>query len=433
MHREHHARCLSVGVFMTMSKKLLTVTLTGLVLFAALAGAHAKITVSPWTSSSSGIPQPLKSELKSLGGGRSESAAALRALHEFSIMTLRRGLSERDPFEQLFAAGALGVNGDLIGAMMLEDAFYSPDPSLRMASVDGLADIGDAKAVAVLQRLYRSTNGYRRRLVVSALSQIKDFGVAEPLMEATKEPDWMTRIEAAQALGKLGCKEAIPQLRKLLVSEPEPFAKMVIAHALLLLGDDSTIPQIKIALERSPDSEARAMAALALGDAHDIAMVEPLQRALASEDGEVKMAAAAALTHYSRRDGLAILKAAIGDREYLVRHWLGELLEHLDFAVGRDLMIAALDSSDAGLQLAATRAIGLLGGEAEVTMLMRQFRRADDPIMRADVAWALGRIARPSCIEPLVDMMGQPDPAVRYTAADALARTTSRLLVGAAN
>ena len=64
---------------------------------------------------------------------------------------------------------------------------------------------------------------------------------------------------------------------------------------------------------------------------------------------------------------------------------------------------------------------------------MRQFHRANDPIVRADVAWALGRIGRPKCIEPLLDMIAQPEPAVRYTAADALARTTSRLLLEQAN
>jgi len=419
---------------MAMSKKLLTGTLTALMLLGALAGAHAKITAGPKAWSAPNLPWPPQSDAKPDGNYRIESPASLRALHEFSIVTLRRGLSEEDPFEQLFAASALGVNGDAVGAMMLEDAFDSPDPSLRMASVDGLADIGDAKAVAVLQRLfYRTSDGPRRRLAMGGLSQIRDCAVSGPLLEAAQGSDPGMRIEAAQALGQLGCKEAVQPLLALLSSERDPLAKTVIGHALLLLGDNSTVPQLRIALEHSPERDVRALAALALGDAHDRAMVKPLQRALASGDPEVKMAAAAALTHYAQRDGLEILKAAIANHEYLVRHWLGELLEHIDFAVGRDLLTAALDSADPGLQLAATKAIGLLGGEAEVTMLMRQFRRADDPIVRADVAWALGRIARPNCIEPLIDMIAQPDAAVRYTAADALARTTSRLLIEPAN
>ncbi len=419
---------------MAMSKKLLTGTLTGLLLLAALAGAHAKITAGPKAWSAHEIPPPPKSDAKLDGNYRVESPASLRALHEFSIVTLRHGLSEQDPFEQLYAAGALGVNGDAVGAMMLEDGFDSPDPSLRMASADGLADIGDAKAVAVLKRLfYRTSNGAVRRLALDGLSQIKDCAVTGPLLEAAQGSDPATRMEAAQALGRLGCKGAVPQLLALFSSEHDPLVRTVIGHALLLLGDNSTVPRLRIALEHSPDRDVRALAALALGDAHDRAMVKPLQRALANRDPEVKMAVAAALTHYSQRDGLEILKAAIASHEYLVRHWLGELLEHIDFAVGRDLLTAALDSPYPELQLDATKAIGLLGGEAEVTILMRQFRRAHDPIARAEVAWALGRIARPNCVEPLIDMIAQPEPAVRYTAADALARTTSRLLFEPAN
>lgn len=140
------------------------------------------------------------------------------------------------------------------------------------------------------------------------------------------------------------------------------------------------------------------------------------------------MAAAAALTHYSRRDGLWLLKAAITDRDFFVRHRLGNLLEHLDLTVGREVVVAALSAHDAGLQLAATKAMGLLGGDEEVATLIKLFHRTEDPILRADIAWALGRIARPACIEPLIDMVAEPDAAVRYTAADALARTTNRLL-----
>lgn len=416
------------------NNKLLSASLAGLILLNAPAIAHARVTARPKASSNAKIPTLPQGYVASDGNNRVESAAALHALHDFSIVTLRGGLSEEDPFEQLFAAGALGVNGDAVGAMLLEDAFYSPDPSLRMASVDGLADIGDAKAVAVLQRLfYRSPDDARRRLALGGLSQIKDCTVTAPLLEAAQGSDPGMRVEAAQALGQTGCKDAVPPLLGLFSSERDPLAKAVIGHALLRLGDDSTVAQLRILLDHSPDRDARALAALALGDARDRAMIKPLQQALASEDPEVKMAAATALTHYSCRDGLEILKAAIANRDYLIRHWLGELLERLDFRISRDVLTASLNSADPGLQLAATKAIGLNGGAAEVTILMRQFRRASDPIVRADVAWALGRIARPNCIEPLLDMIAQPDAAVRYTAADALARTTSRLLIGSAN
>jgi HEAT repeat protein len=56
----------------------------------------------------------------------------------------------------------------------------------------------------------------------------------------------------------------------------------------------------------------------------------------------------------------------------------------------------------------------------------------EDPIVRANLAWALGRVGNPSVIALLLDLIRERDPAVRYTAADGLARTASRLLVVAA-
>lgn len=411
------------------SKGLTCIVVAGLILLVTLAESSAKVTVAPPTSPPAKSPERPKPALRPEINYSFDSPAGLHALHEFSITTLRRGLADQDQFERLFAASALGVNGDPIGAMMLEEGFHSPDPSIRMASADGLADIGDAKAAAVLQRLLDETSdGYRRRLLVEALSQVKDHAAVVALVEASKEPDPGMRMEAALALGRLGRTEAVPQLRSLLTTERNAFTRTIVAHALLLLGDSTGLETLKVALERGSDSDVKGMAAVALGDARDPAVVAPLERALAGGDLEVRMAAAAALTHYSRRDGLWLLKAAITDRDFFVRHRLGNLLEHLDLTVGREVVVAALSAHDAGLQLAATKAMGLLGGDEEVTTLIKLFHRTEDPILRADIAWALGRIARPACIEPLIDMVAEPDAAVRYTAADALARTTNRLL-----
>ncbi len=411
------------------SKGLTCIVVAGLMLLLTLGESSAKVTVAQPASRPAKSPEQAKPASRPEIDYSFDSPAGLHALHEFSITTLRRGLAERDPFEQLFAASALGVNGDPIGAMMLEEGFHSPDPSIRMASVDGLADIGDAKAAAVLQRLfYETADGPQRRLVLEGLSQINDHAAVVALSEAVRGPDPQVRMEAAQALGRLGRAEAVPQLRSLLTTERDPLGRTIAAHALLLLGDRSGLETITNALERGSDVSVKSMAAMALGDAADPAVVAPLERALAGGDLEVRMAAGAALTHYSRRDGLWLLKAAITDRDYFVRHRLCNLLEHLDLKVGREVFAAALSAHDADLQLAATKAMGLLGGDAEVASLVRFFHQAKDPIVRADVAWALGRIARPACIEPLIDMVAEPDVAVRYTAADALARTTDRLL-----
>jgi len=51
--------------------------------------------------------------------------------------------------------------------------------------------------------------------------------------------------------------------------------------------------------------------------------------------------------------------------------------------------------------------------------------------MRAQIAWSIGRIGKVRGIETLIAMVQEEDPAVRYTASDALDVTAQRLLAAA--
>jgi len=46
----------------------------------------------------------------------------------------------------------------------------------------------------------------------------------------------------------------------------------------------------------------------------------------------------------------------------------------------------------------------------------------------ADVEWALGRMPSREVIDPLVELVEEEAPTVRYTAADGLTRTANRLI-----
>jgi HEAT repeats len=92
--------------------------------------------------------------------------------------------------------------------------------------------------------------------------------------------------------------------------------------------------------------------------------------------------------------------------------------------------VAAVASPDPELSMLGIRAIGLSGGADEVGLLVRLADQAADPIARAEVAWALGRIGSRGSVAPLIAMVSELDHTVRYTAADALDRTAIRLLQG---
>ncbi|HTY53879.1 MAG TPA: HEAT repeat domain-containing protein [Candidatus Binataceae bacterium] len=366
--------------------------------------------------------QKLKSQYKF------DTPAGLEALRGFSLAVLHLGLNESDPFEKCYVASALGANGDQDTTKILEAAFVSPDPGLKMAAIDGLGDMNNGIAAAALERLYHSADAYGKRLLVQGLGQLDDPQAMAVLVTAAGESDNDTRLIAVEALGRLHDTNALPQLHQMLATEQQPYNQIMLAHSMLLLGDNSGTDLLLKAASTSTNIDYRAAAIMALADARDASIAEQLKKMLADPELEVRMAAAAALTHYNDDEGLPVLRTAMESQDSRTRSEAGQLLEHLNYNIARSTVFAALNSSDQSLRMSAIHVLGTSGGEAAVEPLTNILRTDPDPIMRADVAWGLGRISSPKCIDPLLRLVTETDPAVRYTAADALTRTANHLL-----
>ena len=362
---------------------------------------------------------------------RFDKPAGLAALRSFSVLVLRRGLHEPDPYERCYAISALAAAGDRDEFAHLVEIFQGTrKPSLRMAVADGLGDVGDADAVEALGRLYISAAPAYRRIVVDGAAEAHDPGASELLSRALEAPDRTTRIAAARGLGQLGNRAAIPVLRRFAAAARDSFERAVAAYALLRLGDGSAVEIAEPILGGRVDDDGRAMAAVALGRAGDPRVAGLLRTALNDRNIDVRIGAAAALTHYGDPAGAAYLKAAIQDDDSITRLHVAQLLDELEFRNARGVVLAAIASPDLELSLMGIRAVGLSGGADEVALLVRTADETEDPMARAEVAWALGRIGADRSVAPLIAMVAELDHSVRYTAADALDRTAMRLLEG---
>jgi len=411
-----------------------TAVATIFIFSASSAICQAKVQVGP-SQSMAAIDKlvtqgKLSDAIKRLSSGyRFDNPEGLAALRQFSIMVLRRGLLERDPYERCYAASSLGQSGEPDNITILTTAFKSTKLGLKTAAADGLGEIGDDAAIAALQRLYRSGSDGERQIVVEALAGIGNPNAMAALSEAAGNNDKSVRLIAIKGLGRLRNREAIPRLRQLLAVTQDPMEKTTIARSLLLLGDDSGMETIKAALQNPHEVWAMATAALAMGDAHDPQVVPMLKQALTAQDDiDVRLAAAVALTHYNDPAGAEFIKGAIqADDPITIRH-IGELLDDIDLTNAREILTAALANPDIGLRMAALKTIGSIGGEPEAVALRDALAKINEPTGRALIARALGRLARPTCIEPLLAMVPESTLVVRYTAAAALERTASRLL-----
>jgi HEAT repeat protein len=362
---------------------------------------------------------------------RFDKPSGLVALRSFSMLVLRRGLQEYDPYERCYATSALAAAGDRDEIAQLVKIFENTrKPGLQMAVADGLGDVGDAHAVEALGQLYSWTEPPYRRIVVTGAAETHDPGAIELLSRALTLPDRATRLTAARGLGQIGNRSAIRVLRQYLAAAQNPFEEATAAYSLLRLGDRTAEDIAGSILRGRLDDNARAMAAVALGRARDPHVIGLLRESIRDRNIDVRIGAAVALTHYGDPVGVEYLKAAMRDDDSITRLHVGQLLDELEFQSGREVLMAAVASPDADLSILGIRAIGLSGGADEVGLLVRLADQASDPIARAEVAWALGRIGSRGSVAPLIAMVSELDHTVRYTAADALDRTAIRLLHG---
>ena len=362
---------------------------------------------------------------------RFDHESGLIALRQFSIIVLQRGLKERDPFEQCYAASALAEGGENEALQLLANTFQTdPDLSLKMAVADGLGEVGDRKAVAILGHLYYHGEMLDRRFIVNALSSATDPSAIVILSDAARQSsDPALRLAALKGLGRVGNRDAIPLL-KLALAKGRTMERVTAAEALLLLGDNSGVGMLRATLNNHSDGNAQAMAAVALGYAHDPASLPMLRQALTDQNIDVRIGAAAALTHYNDAGGVAYLRGAIRDQDQVTRRHAAQLFDDIAFDAGHPILVEALSSPDTEIQLAAVKTLGTAGGDPEVELLGALLRDSKDPITRADIAWSLGRIGSPNGIVMLLAMVQETDPAVRYTAADGLDHTAMHLLGG---
>jgi HEAT repeat protein len=362
------------------------------------------------------------------GGFRLDTREGLGALREFSLAILREGLADEDPYERCYAANALAEQGDWSGGGVLEDAVASADSGVRRAAIEGLGAIGRGQALRILRRVYRDSDAFGRLLVVQGLRGAATVEAFDLLVGALGDSDPSLRLQAAEDLGLSGDRRAIPALRAVLSREDvRPAEKITAAHALLRLGDESGAPVVLAALDGAPGA-GRAAATLALGYSKEGRFITVLNGLLEDPEPDVTIAAAAALTRHGKKQGLPKLRQALEDEDGITRRHVAMLLEHMDYAIAREVVLAGLGASDQGVKLAAAQVVGTAGDARALGALAGMLRADEDPIVRADVAWALGRMSSVKVIEPLVELVQEESAAVRYTAADGLARTTGRLI-----
>jgi HEAT repeat protein len=330
------------------------------------------------------------------------------------------------------AAMALGTFRDprAVGPLicLLRDA----DRAVRQAAIGALTAIGEP-SVPVLGLCLSDPQPDVQEAASSVLALIADDRVLAPLTASLGNQDWIVRMHAAKALGRIKDARAIGPLIPLLQDKVKAVREEV-TIALAAMGE-AALPSLLEALKH-PEWLVRLHAVEALGKSRSADAVEPLLWALFNDhDQAVREDVVRALGDLADRRAMEFLVTVmkepglrplavealgkIGDRRTVPI--LIAVLEGSDRPVASRAVAGCGDSWDDEMETkgAAVRALGSLGDETAIPALLKALEHT---VTRADAAAALVSFGS-KVIAPLVTIMTQTsDENVRFHVKDALAK-----------
>ena len=369
-----------------------------------------------------------------------------------------------NPVTRWFAVAALGRLGQPGVVEALTDALDDEEWVVRNEAAEALkrlvAQMARDESSATARRLLRLLiveNAEVRELVIVTLCRLEAVSVI-PLVEALELRSPALRAGICEVLGRIGNAGVAPAVVEVIDDE----SPLVRERAIRCLGQLREPGSIDPIVDRLGDRDSRVVAAAiealtafgrqatpfllnrlrhtrsgqmrtniiaVLGKGRDPAAVLPLIDCLADTFFRVRRAAADALVEHG--------EAAM--------HEVTELLSLPKVAV-RSVLECARDERNKRMRLRAIRSLGELKNSKTLRLLQAL---ADDPdeavastaeeaVLKVQGAtWAryyatyvLGRIRSPRGVRPLLRVLGDPSPVVRYGAVRALGRMSGKNVAG---
>lgn len=175
------------------------------------------------------------------------------------LLTLKQG----DTPARAKAALALGKITDVRTAVKPLLNALNDEKSVRINAAKSLGRIGDQRAVEPLIQLLKEKDILIKQTVIHILGSFRDSRAVEPIIRVLEgDDDALLSQFAADALGELGYKRAVPSLITALKNK-NPWIRRSVIEALAKLGDKQAIKYIKYRLE-DKDEDVRNAAAEAL-------------------------------------------------------------------------------------------------------------------------------------------------------------------------
>ncbi|MBA4149963.1 MAG: HEAT repeat domain-containing protein [Verrucomicrobia bacterium] len=248
------------------------------------------------------------------------------------------------------------------------------DIGLRMAALETLAYIGGTKVLQPLCEVISDSNPHMRAVAVQALCTLAAPQAIEPLAKLSRDPSWEVRSVALDALEAINLPACVAPVSRFLKDETADL-RMRAAELLGRLGERTAItPLIAAALDVNSAVRDTALVSLNKLDSawekSDYAKqaTRDLLDALKHEESDVQKAAADLLRTIGQTPAMnSFLTAEVG----AIPQGPMAVLAH------------GLKSTNRDLRQASAEALGQLGDQAAIPMMVKMLRDEDQFVREA--------------------------------------------------
>jgi cyclophilin family peptidyl-prolyl cis-trans isomerase/HEAT repeat protein len=268
---------------------------------------------------------------------RAFAARGLGALKDTASVPLLRALLEQsrgDAGISYSVIHALGQTGapEAAEPILAVLSAEKTEPNIRLEAVNALAALKSREALSLTQDLLNDAWPTMRAAAVRALAAIDPEGFPILLSGMEPDPHWTVRDAIADVVAAMPADVGIPRLRGMLDDEDKRVVASVIGGLAKLQAPG--IEELLLAHLKDADIGIRTAAARAIGQVKmpgGAAALRDAYRAWHDESSsDVRDAALTALARYGATDATETVKAALGDKDWVIRLKAAALLRDLD-------------------------------------------------------------------------------------------------------
>jgi cyclophilin family peptidyl-prolyl cis-trans isomerase/HEAT repeat protein len=288
-----------------------------------------------------------------------------------------------------------------------------------------LGRVQDQRAIPALRALVRSNGAYSRGFAARGLGALKDRDALDLLRSLTADVGHSPAqaVQAVRAMGEIGDARALGPLIDVL--RVRGLHTGIRAEAVTAIGKLKTPESVDVLLElvTDPDPPVRAAAFGALAATDPERFILTLSTLEPDRQWTVRAGLARALAHVPVSSSGQLVEAMADDPEPRVVPAVLDALSELKSPRAASIALAKVTADDPVIRAAAARALGALkpsGAVEALTLAAQRVDRDGSYVARAAALSALSKFGRDTAQPVLVTALSDTDWAVRLHAANLL-------------